>query len=268
MPMLSRQSESKQKWRGAELNISEDYSRSLSSYSSSSEPQTPSPLDGSFNGLLLFDTMDFKNLRNSFNLYDCREVEDHTVKQKRLPPRKFKKSNRKVNNLYMMKSQEATLFNSPPKSILVRPEENFTVIANTDLERPQPVQKQRERAASVTTPPSNRLNIGRIRSNTICANKTLRTEDNRRDRLYSTESESNDCAYCKSIGREHYGHTKQKCPRIGLLEPCKLCGAEGYDNHTVTHCPSSSKVYLELDPSFSERLMRAQRARGAVCEVQ
>ncbi|VDM52434.1 unnamed protein product [Angiostrongylus costaricensis] len=41
----------------------------------------------------------------------------------------------------------------------------------------------------------------------------------REELLYSQE-----CAYCKGVGRPFVGHTKTACPVLFALRPCSLCG--------------------------------------------
>ncbi|XGW11873.1 hypothetical protein V3C99_012942 [Haemonchus contortus] len=73
-----------------------------------------------------------------------------------------------------------------------------------------------------------------------------------------------DCAYCRSVGKPSCGHLKTSCPELFALKPCTLCGADGFDNHTLMHCPSQQKIKLELkeehrlkmDVRQAERTMR------------
>ncbi|VDO73467.1 unnamed protein product [Heligmosomoides polygyrus] len=50
----------------------------------------------------------------------------------------------------------------------------------------------------------------------------------------------------RSVGKPSDGHPKTACPALFVLKPCSLCGADGYDNHTLMHCPSQKKVKLQL----------------------
>ncbi|WKX95945.1 hypothetical protein Q1695_012417 [Nippostrongylus brasiliensis] len=62
------------------------------------------------------------------------------------------------------------------------------------------------------------------------------------------------CGYCKSVGKRFDGHSKNTCPELFALKPCSLCGADGFDNHTLTHCPSQQKVKLELKRDHRRRV--------------
>ncbi|KJH46541.1 nanos RNA binding domain protein [Dictyocaulus viviparus] len=55
-----------------------------------------------------------------------------------------------------------------------------------------------------------------------------------------------ECAYCKGIGKPFVGHQKTSCPVLFAMRPCSLCGADGYENHTLSHCPYQQKVNLAL----------------------
>ncbi|KAL6734233.1 hypothetical protein Aduo_004795 [Ancylostoma duodenale] len=77
-------------------------------------------------------------------------------------------------------------------------------------------------------------------------------------RFRSNTTAKDECGYCKSVGRPSSGHAKTACPVLFSMKPCSLCGADGYENHTETHCPSQEKIKLELSPEY---LMRAHRRK-------
>ncbi|KAK6734080.1 hypothetical protein RB195_017696 [Necator americanus] len=76
-----------------------------------------------------------------------------------------------------------------------------------------------------------------------------------------SNSTSAECAYCKSVGKVAVGHAKTACPVLFSMKPCSLCGADGYENHTETYCPSKEKVKLELNPSYLMRADQRKRER-------
>lgn len=86
---------------------------------------------------------------------------------------------------------------------------------------------------------------------------------NARGRAWSTSSYSSgdDCAYCRSVGKPSGGHSKTSCPALFALKPCALCGADGYDNHTLMHCPSQQKIKLELKEDYLRRADIRRQAR-------
>uniref|UniRef100_A0A914I798 Nanos-type domain-containing protein n=1 Tax=Globodera rostochiensis TaxID=31243 RepID=A0A914I798_GLORO len=55
------------------------------------------------------------------------------------------------------------------------------------------------------------------------------------------------CEYCKQVGKPAEGHLKTGCPVIYALDPCRFCGAAGYNNHTAMHCPNYPSIELEHD---------------------
>ncbi|CAJ0607836.1 unnamed protein product [Cylicocyclus nassatus] len=73
-----------------------------------------------------------------------------------------------------------------------------------------------------------------------------------------------ECAYCKSVGKPAAGHAKTACPVLSSMKPCSLCGADGFDNHTETYCPSRKKITLELNQDYLLRLQRRQMQREAI----
>ncbi|KAK5977498.1 Nanos-type domain-containing protein [Trichostrongylus colubriformis] len=77
------------------------------------------------------------------------------------------------------------------------------------------------------------------------------------NRLYNGE----DCGYCRSVGKPSCGHVKTSCPELFALKPCTLCGADGYDNHTLMHCPSQQKIKLELKEEHRRRMNVRQLER-------
>ncbi|KAK6029808.1 nanos RNA binding domain protein [Ostertagia ostertagi] len=77
-----------------------------------------------------------------------------------------------------------------------------------------------------------------------CSGKTTISQ------LYSRE----DCGYCRSVGKPSGGHAKTSCPELFALKPCTLCGADGYENHTLMHCPSQQKIKLELKEDHRRRM--------------
>ncbi|VDO23156.1 unnamed protein product [Haemonchus placei] len=70
-----------------------------------------------------------------------------------------------------------------------------------------------------------------------------------------------DCAYCRSVGKPSCGHLKTSCPELFALKPCTLCGADGFDNHTLMHCPSQQKIKLEMKEDHRLRMDMRQAER-------
>ena len=79
-------------------------------------------------------------------------------------------------------------------------------------------------------------------------------------------SQSDGCVYCKARNDPgYYTHTKFNCPVLAGMDPCKICGKGGFDNHTerfaytkfahsdqsnFSHCPKKQRVRLPLRPGF------------------
>lgn len=42
------------------------------------------------------------------------------------------------------------------------------------------------------------------------------------------------CSYCLAIEKYPFDHTNKECVELARLRPCRLCGASGIDNHTIS----------------------------------